>query len=94
MMIWADAVRTAGSLDRMKLIEVMESGKTYDMPSGQCAIDPLTHHAIRDVYIADLKDKTYIIKKKFSQVQPADTQMVCNLKETPNANKHYEISLE
>ena len=38
MMIWADAVRTAGSLDRMKLIEVMESGKTYDMPSGQSAM--------------------------------------------------------
>ena len=93
-MIWADAVRTAGSLDRMELIKVLESGKTYNMPSGQSAIDPLTHHAIRDVYIADLQDKTYIIKKKFSQVQPADTQMVCNLKETPNANKHYEISLE
>jgi len=94
MMIWADAVRTAGSMDRMKLIEVMESGKTYTMPSGQVSIDPKTHHAIRDVYIADLKDKTFIIKKKFSQVQPADTQSVCDLEKNPNSNKHYEISLE
>ena len=94
MMIWADAVRTAGSMDRMKLIEVMESGKTYNLPSGQCSIDPKTHHAIRDVYIADLQDKTFIIKKKFSQVQPADTQSVCDLVKNPNSNKHYEISLK
>ncbi len=94
IMIWADAVRTAGSLDRMKLIEVMESGKTYNLPSGKCVIDPKTHHAIRDVYIADLQDKQFIIKKKFAQVQPADTQLVCDLEKTPNANKHYEISLE
>lgn len=94
MMIWADAVRTAGSMDRMKLIEVMESGKTYTMPSGRVSIDPKTHHAIRDVYIADLQDKKFIIKKKFSQVQPADTQSVCDLAKNPNSNKHYEISLK
>lgn len=94
MMIWADAVRSAGSMDRMKLLEVMESGKTYTMPSGKISIDPKTHHAIRDVYIADLQDKQFVIKKKFSQVQPADTQLVCDLEKTPNANKHYEISLE
>ena len=94
MMIWADAVREAGSLDRMKLIEVMESGKTYDFPSGKVSIDPKTHHAIRDVYVADLKDKQFIIKETFSQVQPQDTQLVCNLEENPNSNKHYEISLE
>jgi len=94
MMIWADAVRTAGSMDRMKLIEVMESGKTYNLPSGKCTIDPKTHHAVRDVYIADLQDKKFLIKEKFSQVQPADTQMVCDLEKNPNSNKHYEISLD
>ena len=94
MMIWADAVRTAGSMDRMKLIEVMESGKTYNLPSGKCTIDPKTHHAGRDVYIADLQDKKFLIKEKFSQVQPADTQMVCDLEKNPNSNKHYEISLD
>jgi len=94
MMIWADAVRAAGSMDRIKIIEALETGKSYIMPSGKVSIDPLTHHAIRDVFIADLQDKQFIIKEKFSQVQPADTQLVCNLKETPDANKHYEISLE
>ena len=63
------------------------------MPSGKCTIDPKTHHAVRDVYIADLQDKKFIIKEKFSQVQPADTLMVCDLEKNPNSNKHYEISL-
>ncbi|MEM7522724.1 MAG: transporter substrate-binding protein [Pseudomonadota bacterium] len=93
MMIWADAVNEAGTLDREPVLEVLESGKVYDMPSGKVSIDPLTHHAIRDVYIADLQDRSFVIKEKFEQVQPADTQSVCNLKETPNANVHHEISL-
>ncbi len=94
MMVWADAVRTAGTLDRMALIEVMESGKVYDMPWGKMQIDPKTHHAIRDVFIADLQDKEFIIKETYSQVQPVDTQSVCDLEANPRSNKHYEISLE
>lgn len=94
MMVWADAVREAGSLDRVKLIEVMESGKTYEFPSGKVSIDPKTHHAIRDVYVADLQDKQFVIKESFSQVQPEDTQLVCDLEKNPNSNKHYEISLK
>jgi len=93
IMIWADAVRTAGSLDREALLEVMESGKTYDMPAGMVSIDPKTHHAIRDVYLAELQDQEFVIKETFPQVQPKDTQMVCNLEETPDANVHHEISL-
>ncbi|WP_118132927.1 transporter substrate-binding protein [Oceanicella sp. SM1341] len=93
VMIWADAVREAGTLDREPILEVLESGKTYDMPAGKVSIDPLTHHAIRDVYIADLKDHEFIIKEKYEQVPPADTQMVCNLEEDPDANVHHEISL-
>ncbi|MEJ8570279.1 transporter substrate-binding protein [Microbaculum marinum] len=93
MMIWADAVNEAGTLDREPVLEVIESGKTYDMPAGKVSIDPKTHHAIRDVYIADLQDRVFEIKEKFEQVQPADTQGVCNLEETPDANVHHEISL-
>ncbi|MEM7251806.1 MAG: hypothetical protein AAF493_10315, partial [Pseudomonadota bacterium] len=56
-------------------------------------IDPKTHHAVRDVYVADLQDKEFVIKEKFTQVQPEDTQLVCDLEKNPNSNKHYEISL-
>ncbi|WP_317625179.1 urea ABC transporter substrate-binding protein [Rhodalgimonas zhirmunskyi] len=93
VMVWADAVREAGTIERDPLLEVMETGKSYDMPAGAVSIDPKTHHAIRDVYLAELQDQEFIIKETFPQVQPADTQMVCNLKETPDANVHHEISL-
>lgn len=91
--IWADAVKEAGTIERMPVIEALESGKSYDMPAGKVSIDPITHHAIRDVYLAELQDRVWDIKETFSQVPPADTQMVCNLKETPDANVHHEISL-
>lgn len=93
MMIWADAVREAGSIEREALWEVMESGKIYDLPAGKVSIDPKTHHAIRDVYIAELQDQVFRIKEAFPQSQPEDTQMVCDLVADPEANKHYEISL-
>jgi branched-chain amino acid transport system substrate-binding protein len=93
MMIWADAVREAGSIEREALWEVMESGKTYDLPAGKVSIDPKTHHAIRDVYIAELQGQVFQIKEAFPQSQPEDTQMVCDLVADPEANKHYEISL-
>ncbi|ANT62273.1 urea ABC transporter [Salipiger sp. CCB-MM3] len=93
VMIWADAVKEAGSTDRDAILEVIETGKSYLLPAGNVAIDPLTHHAVRDVYIAELRDQKMDIQQKFEAVQPTDTQMVCNLQETPDANVHHEISL-
>ncbi|MTE01463.1 transporter substrate-binding protein [Paracoccus sp. YIM 132242] len=93
MMIWADAVREAGSIERDAVLEVIAKGKTYDLPAGKVKIDPKTQHAIRDVYIAELQDQTFVIKESFPESQPADTQMVCDLIADPRANKHYEISL-
>ncbi len=93
MMIWADAVREAGSLDRDALFEVLESGKTYDLPAGKVSIDPKTHHAIRDIYIADLKDQVFEIREAFPNSPPEDTQLVCDLIADPTMNKHFEIRL-
>lgn len=93
MMIWADAVREAGSTEREAILEVIAKGKTYDLPAGKVSIDPKTQHAIRDVYIADLQDQVFVIKEAFPQSPPTDTQMVCDLIANPNSNKHFEISL-
>lgn len=93
MMIWADAVREAGSIERDKIWEVLASGKVYAMPGGNVSIDPKTHHAIRDVYTAELQDREWNIIEKFPEAQPADTQMVCDLIANPNSNVHHEISL-
>ncbi|GGG85451.1 ABC transporter substrate-binding protein [Salipiger pallidus] len=91
--MWADAVAEAGTTERDALLEVLTSGKTYDMPAGAVKIDPKTHHAIRDVYIAELQDQVFQIKENYPDSPPTDTQMVCDLIENPDSNEHFEISL-
>lgn len=93
MKIWADAVKEAGSTKRDALLEVLTSGKTYDMPAGKVKIDPKTQHAVRDVYIATCKDGAFAINETFPDSQPEDTQMVCDLIKDPKSNTQYEISL-
>jgi branched-chain amino acid transport system substrate-binding protein len=94
VMMWAAAVKKAGSIDRMKVIEALESGLAFDFPAGKVSIDPKTHHTIRDVHIADLQDRKFTILETYKQQQPADTQAVCDLVKDPNSNTQYEIKLQ
>ena len=55
--LWAEGVKKAGSIDRMKVIEALETGISIDAPSGKVTIDPPTHHCILDVHIAEVNDK-------------------------------------
>jgi len=44
--------------------------------------------------VAEIEDRKWLIKENYPQVQPADTQQVCDLEANPNDNKHYTISLQ
>ena len=90
-LLWAWAVKKANSVDRMKVIEALESGASIDAPSGKVTIDAETHHCILDVHIAEVKDKKLVVLEDFSQQPPADTAAVCNLKKNPNDKKQYVI---
>lgn len=90
-LLWAWGVKKAQSVDRMKVIEALESGATIDAPSGKVTIDAATHHCILDVHIAEVKDKKLNVLEDFSQQPPADTAAVCNLKKNPNDKKQYVI---
>jgi branched-chain amino acid transport system substrate-binding protein len=87
--LWAEAVRKAGSLDRMAVIEALESPASYDGPSGKLEVEPKTHHAVQNVYLAELKDKSYNILQTYEQQQPEDTLLVCDLEKDPNQSKFY-----
>ena len=89
--LWAEAVKKAQSVDRMKVIEALEAGISIDAPSGKVTIDPPTHHCILDVHIAEVKDKKFDILEDFSQQKPADTAAVCNLIKNPADNQQYVI---
>ncbi len=89
--LWADGVKKAGSLDRMKVITALESGISIDAPSGKVTIDAETHHCVLNVSIAEVKNKQLSIVETFQQQKPSDTSAFCNLKKNPNDNQQYVI---
>ncbi|MCS0654809.1 urea ABC transporter substrate-binding protein [Cytobacillus firmus] len=52
VMLWAEAVEKAGTTEVEAVIDALETGISYDGPAGTVAIDPATHHAVRNVYLA------------------------------------------
>jgi urea transport system substrate-binding protein len=93
MMLWAEGVRKAGSIDRMKVIEALESGISFTGPTGKITIDPATHHCITDVHLIEVKDQKMTVVKSFEQRPPVDTQSVCDLKKNPDDTQQYEIDI-
>ena len=85
-MLWAEAVRQAGTTERMAVAEALRSGLSYDGPSGTVTIDPQTHHASMNVYLGELQNQEFNILESFADQPPADTQLVCDLNENPNQN--------
>ncbi|CAN7441250.1 transporter substrate-binding protein [Variovorax sp. LjRoot290] len=91
--LWAEGVRKAGTLDRNKLLDALESGISIQGPSGKVSLDPATHHCVLNVSIAEVKNKQLEIVKTFEQQQPSDTSAVCNLVKNPKDNQQYVIKL-
>jgi urea ABC transporter substrate-binding protein len=91
--LWAEGVRKAGSIDRMKVIEALESGISFDGPSGKVSLDHATHHTTRNAYLAKVEDKKWDVLETYKNVAPSDTASVCNLIKNPNDNKQYIIEL-
>ena len=89
--LWADAVKKAASVDRMKVIEALETGISIEAPSGKVTIDPPTHHCILDVHIAEVMDKKFKLLEDVPQQKPTDTAAVCDLMKNPNDNQQYVI---
>ena len=94
MMLWAEGVRKAGSVEHEKVIQALDTGISMKAPSGLVKLDPQTHHVIRDLHLASgTRDHTFKILESFSQLAPIDTQSVCNLIKNPSANEQVEIKL-
>jgi branched-chain amino acid transport system substrate-binding protein len=91
--LWALGVKKAGTIDRMKVTEALESGISFDGPSGKVTIDPVTHHCTLDIQIAECKNRKWEILQSFKQQKPIDTAAVCDLKKHPNDSKQYVIKI-
>ena len=92
--LWAAAVKKAGTVDRMKVIEALEGNMSFTGPGGKTTIDPATHHAVLDVYLAEAQNRQFKVLESFSQQKPADTAAVCDLKKNPNENQQYVIDVK
>jgi len=82
--LWAEAVKQAGTVERMPVIEALRTGLSYDGPSGRVTIEPKTNHARQNVYLAELKDQVFNILEVHEDQPPADTLLVCDLVADPN----------
>ena len=91
--LWAEAVKKAGSLDRDKLMKVLESGISIEGPGGLVKMDAATHHASLDMKVMEVKGQKLTIKQAFKQRPPSDTAASCNLAKNPNENKQFEVTI-
>ena len=92
--LWAEGVKRAKSVDRMKVIEALEGGVSLDTPAGKTSIDPKTHHTTVDVFLAAVDNHGFKLIQTFPQQPPLDTASVCDLAAHPNENKQYVIDVK
>jgi branched-chain amino acid transport system substrate-binding protein len=93
IMLWAEAVKAAGSVERDKVMAALDGGLSYAGPAGKVTIDPKTKHATLDVHLMEMKGQKLNVLKSFGAREPIDTQLVCNLVENPADNQQYEINI-
>jgi branched-chain amino acid transport system substrate-binding protein len=93
IMLWAEAVRKAGTVEREPLIKMLETGLKIEGPAGTVAVDPKTHHASLDIHLMVVKDQKLTIIDTAKQRPPADTAQYCDLLKNPDDNKQYEVKI-
>ncbi|MFT7027119.1 MAG: urea ABC transporter substrate-binding protein [Paracoccaceae bacterium] len=91
--LWANAVKLAGTTDRMPVVEALETGLTFEGPSGKVVIDPKTHHVTRNTFLATVESRKWKVLETFEQQAPLDTSAVCDLVANPTDTKQYEIDI-
>ena len=93
-LLWAEAVRRAGSADRMAVTEALEDGLALDGPSGRVAVDPATHHVVQTVYLGEVSGGAFRVLARHPEQPPADTAAVCDLRRNPGDTTMYEIDVD
>ena len=93
-LLWAEAVRRAGSADRMAVVEALEDGLALDGPSGRVAVDPATHHVTQTVYLGEVSGGAFRVLSRHPDSPPADTAAVCDLRRNPDDTTMYEIDVD
>lgn len=88
--LWAKAVNKAGSLDHSRVIKALESGITFNSPSGTVTMNGPSHHLVQDVSIGVTNAQHgFTVLKTVPNVPPSYEEQVCNLVAHPNTNQQF-----
>jgi branched-chain amino acid transport system substrate-binding protein len=93
IMLWSEGVKKAGSLDREKVLNALETGVSYEGPSGKVVLDPATHHTIRTTFLGRGMNRQWEIMATFPNQLPSDTGGQCDLVKDPKMNKQFTPTL-
>jgi urea transport system substrate-binding protein len=92
--LWAEGVKKAGSVTHPEVIKALDTGLSFNAPSGLVTIDPQTHHVTRDLHLAvGNRDHSFTVLETFKHAPPIDTQSVCNLIKHPETDEQFVIKL-
>jgi urea transport system substrate-binding protein len=93
ILLWAEAVKKAGAVEREAVIKALEAGARVEGPAGPVGIEPKTHHAALDIHLMEVKGQKLSIKSTSKQRPPSDTARYCDLQKNPNENKQFEVDI-
>jgi branched-chain amino acid transport system substrate-binding protein len=93
IMLWAECVKKAGSLDRAAVLKAIESSPKIEGPAGTVAMEAKTHHAALDIQLMLVKNQKLTILQTAKQRPPSDTAQYCDLEKNPNENKQFEVKI-
>lgn len=91
IMLWAKAVKKAKTTDRDAVIKALESGISYNGPTGPVTMDPKTHHVIRNMFLVNTDSKQKIqIDAEYNAVKPnwLSTAKGVNLPKKPESHQY------
>jgi len=93
IMLWAEAVRKAGSVEHDAVVKALETGIKIEGPAGPVTVEPKTHHCALDIHLMVVKDQKLTIIDTATQRPPSDTAQYCDLSKNPDDNKQYEVKI-
>ncbi|WP_179880076.1 urea ABC transporter substrate-binding protein [Bradyrhizobium ottawaense] len=84
VMLWAEAVKRAGSFERQAVLAALESGIRWEGPAGVMTTDGPTHNTTQDVHIIRVKNRAWNLIEKKEQIAPDTYGGKCNVFTNPN----------
>jgi urea transport system substrate-binding protein len=93
IMLWAETVKKAGTIEREALIKALESGPSVEGPAGLVTMEPKTHHAALDIRIMEVRNQKLEIRDTAKQRPPSDTGRYCDLQKKPDENTQFEVKI-